>query len=319
MTRVIRSADEPNNAKSHLRVKACVLILALCIIVAAGTASAEEGIVDWGGWKFSYSTRNAAGLELSNVTFGDRKILRKVSFPVMRVEYDNDVCGPYADILWTNSYVPIELDPPYDSCNGSGLCARTYTQDGNEYLEVGVNAELGEYDIYQTYIFSPEGFFDSFVFSRGLQCEADHRHHAHWLFDFDIDGNDSDQVLKNSGNLQTSEFNDRKASTSYWTIQDPDSGLRVELNPGTYDGFTDDFSQWDVAVRKRHQGEANGWRLGARGEIGDNYNNSESIDRQDIVLWYISHLDHKALEGSTKWHSSGPRIQVINPLPLLQP
>ena len=160
---------------------------------------------------------------------------------------------------------------------------------------------------------------DSYIFSRGLQCEEDHRHHAHWMFDFDLNGKEGDQVLRNSGDLQTSEFNDRKVSTDYWTIKDAETGLRVELDPGPFDGFTDDFSQWDVAVRKWNRDETNGWRLGARGEIGDNYHNSESIDREDIVFWYISHLDHKSLEGATKWHSSGPRIQVIKPGPLLQP
>jgi len=264
------------------------ITLAFFAIFSAGisTALASEGDIDWGGWKFTYSTDTFAGLELTDVKFQDREILKKVSFPVMRVDYDNDVCGPYADILWTNAYVPIELSPPYESCNGDGFCARTFKQDGNDYLEVGASAELGEYDIYQSYIFSPEGFFDSYVFSRGLQ---------------------------------TSEFNDRKVSTSYWTIKDSETGLRVELNPGPYDGFTDEFSQWDVAVRKWNEGETDHWTLGARGEIGDNYNDSESIDREDIVFWYVTHLDHKSLEGSTKWHSSGPRVQVIKPSPQLQP
>jgi len=302
--------------RNLLRLMVFVCTLNLMMIPVA---SAQEGDINWGGWQFSYTTKGAEGLELHDVYFEDSKILSKASFPVMRVEYDNDVCGPFADILWTNIYIPIELEPPYDSCNGDGLCGRTYTQDGNDYLELGINAKLGEYEIYQSYVFSPEGFFDSFVFSRGLQCEEDHRHHAHWLFDFDIDGRSDDQVLKNSGDLQTSEFNDRKVSTDYWTIRDAVTGLRVELDPGPTDGFTDDFSQWDVAVRTYDSTETNGWRLGARGEIGDHFNDSASIDRQDIVFWYVTHLGHRALEGSTKWHSSGPRIQVIKPGPLLGP
>jgi len=289
------------------------LFLLLVLLGCSSALSAVEGSIDWKGWTLDYSTRNATGLELNNVHYKQRKILARASFPVMRVEYDNDVCGPYADILWDNTYVPIELEPPYASCSGRELCARTYTQAGSEYLELGINSRIGEYEIYQTYIFSPLGFFDSFAFSRGLQCASDHRHHAHWVFDFDIDGKANDQVLKNSGNLQTSEFNDQKTATNYWTIRDAETGLLVELIPGSEDGFPDDFSQWDLAVRKWNEGETGLWRLGPRGEIGDHYNNSESIDRQDIVLWYITHLDHQALDGNTKWHSSGPRIRVVNP------
>ncbi len=290
-----------------------VVALLFLSLIAITEVTAEEGEVDWRDWNFSYSTNNAVGLELNDVKFKNRKILHRVSFPVMRVEYDNDVCGPFADILWNNTYLPINVEPPHESCNGDKLCGRTYTQNGNDFLELGINAKLGEYEIYQSYIFSPEGFFDSFVFSRGLQCDADHRHHAQWLFDFDIDGDNNDQVLKNSGNLQTSEFNDRKANTNYWTIRDAESGLRVELTPGSDDGFPDEFSQWDVAVRKWNSGETSGWRWGARAEIGDLFDNSESIDRQDIVFWYTTHLDHAALEGTQKWHSSGPRVRVINP------
>lgn len=286
------------------------ILLLICI---ANIASAEQGAVDWRDWTFTYNTNNAVGLEINNVHFKDRKILHRASFPIMRVEYDNDVCGPFGDILWDETFTPIQLEPPYESCNGDKLCGRTYTQGDRDFLEIGINAKLGEYEIYQSYIFSPEGYFDSYVFSRGLQCIADHRHHAHWLFDFDIDGKTNDQILKNSGDLQTSEFNDRKDSTRYWTFRDAETGFKVELIPGVNDGFPDDFSQWDAAARKWNAGETSGWRWGARAELGDLFNNSENIDREDIVFWYISHLDHVAIDGVGKWHVSGPRIKVINP------
>jgi len=226
-------------------IRAGVLLAAMSLFPGS-VSLAASGDIEWKGWKFSYATNTGNALELQQVYFNNRKILNRASFPVMRVEYDNDVCGPYADIIWQHSYVPIDISPPYDSCNGTGLC-------------------------------------------------------------------DNDQILKNRGNLQTSEFNDRKTDTSYWTIRDAETGLRVEVIPGQTDGFPDDFSRWDVAARKRYDSEISNWRLGARGEIGDHYNNSESIDREDIVFWYISHLDHKALEGSLKWHASGPRILVVNP------
>ena len=295
------------------QISGYILQVLFLTIVTTCNAFAASGDINWGGWEFSYNTDNSVGLELNNVQFKERKILHRASFPVMRVEYDNDACGPYADILWSQTFLPIDVSPPLDSCNGDSLCARTYQKDGNELLEIGVNAKLGEYEIYQSYIFSPDGYFDSFVFSRGLQCDTDHRHHAHWMFDFDIDGKDDDQILKNSGDLQISEFNDLKTDTSYWTIRDAETGLRVELIPGADDGFTDDFSQWDAVIRRWKAAETNLWLWGARGELGNFFNDSESIDREDLVFWYISHLDHKALEGSVKWHASGPRIRVINP------
>ena len=287
--------------------------LLVLLSIQSGNAAASSGQIDWQGWEFSYSTDNSSGLELHSLFFESRKILHRLSFPVMRVEYDNDVCGPYSDILWNETYTPINVSPPHDSCNGDSVCARTYKPGESEFLELGVNARLGEYEIYQSYIFSPDGYFDSYLFSRGLQCDTDHRHHPHWLFDFDLDGSTHDQVLKNSGDLQTSEFNDLKTDTSYWTIRDSQTGLRVEVIPGPNDGFADDYSQWDTVVRKWKRDETNIWLWGARGEVGDFFNESESIDREDIVFWYISHLKHAALEGPFKWHASGPRVRIINP------
>ena len=45
-------------------------------------------------------------------------------------------------------------------------------------LSKGVDAKIGEYQIYQSCIFSPDGCFDACVFSRGPKCVTDHRHHA---------------------------------------------------------------------------------------------------------------------------------------------
>ncbi len=280
----------------------------------APLASAESGQINWWGWRFNYSTDDAAtGLTISDVYFEGQKILYRASFPVMRVEYDNDDCGPYADILWEDAYLPIENSQPVSQCDGKSLCRRSYDQDGETYLEIGVNAKLGEYDIYQSYVFNPKGYFDAFVFSRGLQCVVDHSHHAHWLFDFDINGDDNDQVLKNGNNLQTSEFNDLRRNTAFWTVRDAVTGTRVEIRPGRDDGRPDDFSQWDAAVRTWKSDETGNWYWGPRGEIGDLFNESENINRTDIVFWYVSHLEHTALEGESLWHYSGPRVTVILP------
>ncbi|OED39095.1 hypothetical protein AB833_16260 [Chromatiales bacterium (ex Bugula neritina AB1)] len=301
--------------KLLLRTRAFGLVAALFIhSMAVSVASAESGQISWEGWRFNYSTDNAAtGLTLSGVYYKDQQILYRASFPVMRVEYDNDDCGPYADILWEDTYLPIENNQPVPGCNGRSLCQRSYEQDGQKYLELGINAKLGEYDIYQSYVFNPNGFFDSFVFSRGLQCVVNHSHHAHWLFDFDINGDDNDQVLRNGNSVQTSEFNDRRSDTRFWSVQDARTRTRVEIYPGRDDGNPDAFSQWDVAVRTWKRHETGNWFWGPRGEIGNLFDNSENINQADIVFWYVTHLEHSALEGEELWHYSGPRVQVILP------
>ncbi len=285
---------------------------ALLMTLMHGVAHAEDGQVNWSDWQFEYqANRIPTGLTLTNVRYKNHQILYQASFPVMRVEYLNDACGPFADILWNGNYLPISTHEAINACGGSKLCKRTFEKDGEAFLELGVNAKLGEYEIYQSYVFSDRGYVDALVFSRGLQCAEDHTHHAHWRFDFDIDGSASDQVFRNAGFLQTREFNDKRDATAYWSIQDSVTGTRVEITPGADDGFPDAFSQWDVAVRKYNSDESDVWLWGPRGEIGALFLNNENIDREDSVFWYVTHLDHSGFEGESVWHYSGPRIKVI--------
>ncbi len=288
-------------------------LLTAWLFLISGVAIAETGRVDWTDWQFDYTTDVPTGLTLEGVAYKEHQILHKASFPVMRVEYLNDACGPFADILWNGNYVPVATHDEISVCGGEKLCKRTYEKDGEQFLEMGVNAKLGEYEIYQSYVFSERGYFDAYVFSRGLQCAEDHTHHAHWRLDFDIDGSGSDQVFKNTGNLQTTEFNDTRTSTGFWSIQDAETGTRVEIIPGRDDGFADDFSRWDVAVRAYNSDESDAWLWGPRGEIGSLFNNAENINRADSVFWYITHLEHSAFNGESVWHYSGPRIRVILP------
>lgn len=306
-------------SRSVYRVVNLLCALALGIAMFH-PAAARAAAVDWEGWSFDFSTNNnSSGLVLSNVKYGDKEILAKASMPVMRVEYDNDVCGPYADILSRFALRAALSGAPDSACDGESVCQRTFDRNGEKMLEVGSNWQIGEYQIYQTWYFSENGYIDARVYSRGLQCTVNHSHHAHWLFDFDIEGPENDQIRRETGVVESTEFNDMRTTSAFWTIQDSVTGQQVQVIPSSDDGQADDFSDTDVAVRAYKSSEVGRWQLGARGEIGDNYINNESINNNDLVFWYVSHLPHSASEGSSVWHASGPRIQIITDEPLPEP
>ncbi len=284
--------------------------LLLLFLVASVSHAAD---VDWNGWSFDYSSNNnSSGLVLTNVTYEGKKILGKVSMPVMRVQYENDVCGPYADILSTGALRNPGNGAQIPACNNQAVCRRTFAQNGENMLEVGANWQIGEYQIYQTYYFSENGYFDSRVYSRGLQCQIQHNHHGQWMFDFDIDGESNDQIAKGASDVQLTEFNDLKTNTNYWTVQDKVTGSKVRLVPSASDGEPTNFAKWDLAGRAFVSSEVGRWRNGARGEIGNLYNTpAQNIDGTDIVLWYVTHLPHSPEEGASIWHASGPRVQVL--------
>ncbi|MEM7256381.1 MAG: hypothetical protein AAF404_03230, partial [Pseudomonadota bacterium] len=218
-------------------LRSTLVTFALC----SGSVMAAD--IEWSGWSFDYTANeNASGLVIKNVEFNNKKILNKASMPVMRVEYDNDICGPYADILSASRLEPAESGAPNSACSGQSICRRTFTQNGRNMLEVGSNWQIGEYQIYQTYYFSEDGYIDARVYSRGLQCQVNHRHHAHWMFDFDIGDENNDRILRGDEDIQAFEFNDLTSQTSFWTIEDVITGDQVRLVPSNDDGTPDAFS-----------------------------------------------------------------------------
>ncbi|MEM7259100.1 MAG: hypothetical protein AAF404_17120, partial [Pseudomonadota bacterium] len=268
-----------------MRILTTATLWLTSLLLPLHSVLADSGSVAWDDWSFEYHAgQTPGGLTLYDVQYRNHKILYQASFPVMRVQYLTDACGPFADILWQGNYVPIKPHTDINACGNEAFCKRTFEKDGEQFLEMGINAKLGEYEIYQSYVFSDRGYFDALVFSRGLQCAEDHTHHAHWRLDFDIDGAANDQVFKNAGFLQSHEFNDKRDATGFWSIQDTQTGTRVEIIPGASDGFPDNFSQWDVAVRKFHREEPDIWLWGPMGEIGEKFLNDENIDKADSVF-----------------------------------
>ena len=86
--------------------------------------SASSGHAERQGWNLDYGvTDMAEGLALEDVSYQGVSILGKASFPVMRVFYENDACGPYADRL----AVPLT---PVSWANDALLVQRTFTQNG---------------------------------------------------------------------------------------------------------------------------------------------------------------------------------------------
>ena len=79
-----------------LAVAVVTSILTLPVVSPAQTA----GSVTWSGWTFTYEVNGRLdGLTLKGVKFQGLPLISRMSLPVMRVFYVNNVCGPYADRL----------------------------------------------------------------------------------------------------------------------------------------------------------------------------------------------------------------------------
>lgn len=296
-----------------------LLFLGLLALAASPLAVSAPVTVSWQSWTFDYEVTSTEGLKLRNVTFQGRTLLASLSFPVMRVFYEDNVCGPYADRLGGTVY-------PISWANNALLAQREFTLDGKQWYEIGIRDEIGNYNLYQAYYLSADGTIDGHVYSKGLQCVVDHVHYADWRIDLDLDGASNDQILRDAGAGFTplaTEF-DADASTAVnhaWRVRDVTTGLHVDVLPG-FDGFSipDGSTTTPVAGYANHtvfgrlfrSSENVGWIFSPNVQVP--YNDGENIDSKDIVLWYEAYLPHSAAEGSGLWHSTGVRL-VSNLVP----
>lgn len=288
------------------------LVAAALVTVAQPAAAA--GSVSWQGWTFDHDVSGSYdGLSLSNVTYQGHTLIEKLSLPVMRVFYENNDCGPYADRLGGSlSVIPW--------ANNTKLLQREFTLNGEQWYEIGIRDQIGSYDIYQAYYLSAGGTIDAHIYSKGLQCVTDHVHYPNWRIDFDIDGAGADQVLGDRGigfELLSQEFDGRAtaAVNHAWRVRDATTGAYVDVLPGFPDFSIPDgnttvpvtaYDQHSVFGRLYRSSEDTGWTYGPNTQVP--YNNLENISAADTVLWYEAFLPHEADEGESLWHSTGVRL-----------
>ncbi len=297
-----------------------------CLVNIAAMANvqvAEASPLSWNSWSLDYDVSgDYDGLSLKNVTYQGVKLAKKISLPVMRVFYDNNRCGPFADRLGGDL-------SPIPWANNATIAQRQFTLDGRLWYEIGIRDQIGNYDIYQVYYLSSDGILDAHIYGKGLQCINNHIHYPNWRIDMDIDGPANDIIEHLTGStfqLDGTEFN-RKASDATnhtWRVRDILSSIYVDILPG-FPGFSipggstipvSDYSKNTVFGRLYKGSEDGGWIYGPNIQVpfGDN----ENISNQDLVLWYEAYLPHPASDGTELWHSTGIRL-VSSITPIQEP
>jgi hypothetical protein len=282
----------------------------------------EAGSMTWPSpgealWTFDWRLADypdEEGIVIRSVRYRGRQLLYKASLPSLRVQYDGP-CGPYKDPLNYNNAQPTSR------CPSNRVCAWSYTSGGLRALTIESYHKIGSYRLTHRWVFWEHGVLMARLYSAGLQCNHDHRHHAYWRFDFDIENATRDLALEyntytpNAGwgpgwspHLTETVRLKNPPSRRSWAVLDRDSGRGYHLQPGD-DGTADAFSTGDFWVLRYNGAEdLNGRQGSAANDQLSNYLTGESADAQDLVLWYTGHLFHHAAHGGDEWHSVGPNL-----------
>lgn len=282
-------------------------------------------------WDFHWrlgGSPDGEGIALTKVRFKDHGVLFKASLPMIRVQYDyldfslaglqrHITAGPYKDQLSADNAILFEGS--FGNFRVGVQVREGVTHEGLRYLVVDSGHTIGQYRLTGRWIFREDGIILPQLYSAGLQFPANHRHHAYWRFDFDIDGPDDNMAFNRLDwwpqdwgwgpgwrPIEYESSYSRPASSKI-AVLNTRNGRGYLVLPGPNDGEADGFSEYDFWVHRYHTAED------FRGSLGSptddqlvTLHTNESTDGHDIVAWYCAHLNHEAAHGGDEWHVCGP-------------
>jgi hypothetical protein len=270
----------------------------------------NSGRVKWPAdvpmWTFLWEVtdNDTEGIAFRDVFFRGKKVLHKASLPMIRVQYDSGN-GPYKDRLRAGNMKHLKV---YEFGQPSFLVVESYHHGG----------DLGRYHIVNRWLFLRDGVILPQLMSAGLQHPSTHRHHCYWRFDFDILGESNNLALQHA-HIGTDwgygpgwipkvrELSTIHIADNVLIVRNKLRNMGYVIRRGDFDGASDAFSRLDVAITRYHGPEDMKGALGtARDDQIWKHVNGEDVDGQDLVMWYVAHLQHHVHDNGDEWHVCGP-------------
>lgn len=333
----VRRFDAGAPARSRADAGLCGVPDAGQPTVDRGTPGQYDVVVKQGTttvWQFhvirpaASSGTNGSAIELRNVKYRGKLVLKRAHVPILNVRYDNDACGPFRDWQWQEGQFQADGS---DVAPGFRECAsepRTVVESGNDtgdFAGVAVfrtadevvlvsELEAGWYRYISQWRFGMDGTirprFEFGAVQNSCVCNK-HHHHVYWRLDFDI-GTAGDNVVQEfnprsltgggAGRWHTLRFEVRRPKDDTgkrkWRVQNATTHAAYEIRPSTNDGVADEaFGVGDFWALRYRRGEIDDGQdfttdvALARAHI-DKFVQHESIVNTDVVVWYAAHFTH---------------------------
>lgn len=274
----------------------------------------------------------ASGIELRDVKYKGKSVLKVGHAPVLNVQYTPQTCGPYRDwqyaegffnapdagsqnpapgirVLAVGQIATTALESGNDTGNFQGVAI--YQQNNETVMVSEMNA--GWYRYIMEWRFANDGTirprYGFGATNNSCVCDV-HNHHVYWRFDFDIvqPTNKIFQIERGRKFMkpittETSLLRNYQTNRGL-VIQNSNGDEAYSLIPNLSDGKTDTFGVSDLWVL-RYKNVVGGTPV--QNEIDDGINcttcatafiqidpflNNESVANQDLVVWYGGHFVH---------------------------
>jgi hypothetical protein len=222
------------------------------------------------------SGTNASAIELQNVKYKGKSVLKRMHTPILDVQYDTNACGPYRDWEFDEGMFQTPDTGNIDVVDGirqlaPGQVATTALESGNDtgnFRGVAIytqnnetvlvtEMEAGWYRYIAEYRFATDGTIRPRFGFGGVQdnciCVI-HHHHVYWRFDFDVVSPTNRVYQSERGRkfLQpiTTETNRDKniATNRRIVVQNSNGNEAYVLIPNVFDGTVSPFAVNDFWI-----------------------------------------------------------------------
>ncbi|MEP7338982.1 MAG: hypothetical protein ABI977_14700, partial [Acidobacteriota bacterium] len=270
------------------------------------------------------SGTRASAIEIRDVYYLGKLVFKRAHVPILNVKYDNDACGPYRDWQWQEGMFVAngtDVASGIRSCTSEPQTILENNTDTGNFRGVAIyqtatsvmllsEIEAGWYRYVSRWEFDLDGTirprfgFDGV--NNSCVCNL-HHHHIYWRFDFDV---------ATAGRNRFVEYDTRSFGTPllteakryrdyvrgrYWTIENLVTGEMFRIDSGPDDGTADTYARGDAwFLRYRSTELDDGVNTTGPNNTEaklDNFVNGESINEQDVVMWYSANFDHSVGEG----------------------
>ncbi|WP_204043421.1 hypothetical protein [Acrocarpospora phusangensis] len=283
---------------------------------------------------------DGAGVELLNVRYRGRLVLRQAHMPVLNVLYADGETN-FRD--WANEETVFKATGEDPAGWGWRLCSKppqtilerpeddrgnfqgvAFHHDGEE-LRVVSELQAGWYRYVSDWRLADDGTIRprfGFAGTKDPMTCNRHEHHAYWRLDFDLDGaaNDTVQQLEDGGGIvldsvpirrETSRR--RRGGIKGWQVVDKKTGRGYQIWPGEHDASADAYGVADAwFLRHRATELHDGGHMGRPSDSKTHLNkflDGENIDGANLVVWYAGHFLHdQAAPEPHQGHIVGPDL-----------
>jgi hypothetical protein len=276
----------------------------------------------------SGNSEERSGIEVRDVKYKGKSVLKRGHSPILNVQYEDDACGPYRDWQYAEGYFDAPEAGAIDPAPGirilaAGKTAKTslesgidsgsfagvavYTQNNETILVSEMDA--GWYRYISEWRFANDGTIRpryGFGATTSTCVCFEHNHNVYWRFDFDI-VTANNKIFQNERNRKFMQpvTNETTRLRNYQTnrrflIQNSGGAEAYLLVPSLADGKTNDFGGgdfWFLKYKSEAGGEPDEIDDPNGEELKANFApwlNNESLVNQDVVVWYAGHFGHNS-------------------------